>query len=178
LQVFKERQSLNANIVEAINQAAVPWGLVCLRAEIKDIALPDSVVEDMQRQVSAERRKRASVLESEGKREAAVNVAEGAKTAQILASEAERLEQVNQALGEAEAITAKAEAQAKAIEMIAKAIKEDGGDDAVKMRVAEARCPSALNRISRSRMLLDPTPAHLKRASVWSTTFLSGIHYL
>ena len=69
-EVFKERATLNWNIVEAINEAAIPWGLKCLRCEIKDIALPDTVVEDMQRQVSAERRKRASVLESEGKREA------------------------------------------------------------------------------------------------------------
>ena len=136
-EVFKERQVLNQNIVTAINDAAVPWGLICMRAEIKDIALPDTVVEDMQRQVSAERRKRASILESEGKREAAVNVAEGAKASQILASEAERMEQVNQALGEAEAITAKATATAKAIEVVAAAMQVPGGHDAVKMQVAE-----------------------------------------
>jgi regulator of protease activity HflC (stomatin/prohibitin superfamily) len=136
-EVFKERQVLNQNIVTAINEAAVPWGLICMRAEIKDIALPDTVVEDMQRQVSAERRKRASILESEGKREAAVNVAEGAKASQILASEAERMEQVNQALGEAEAITAKATATAKAIEVVAAAMQVPGGHDAVKMQVAE-----------------------------------------
>ena len=136
-EVFKERQVLNQNIVTAINDAAVPWGLICMRAEIKDIALPDTVVEDMQRQVSAERRKRASILESEGQREAAVNVAEGAKASQILASEAERMEQVNQALGEAEAITAKATATAKAIEVVAAAMQVPGGHDAVKMQVAE-----------------------------------------
>ena len=65
--------TLNESIVEAINHASVPWGLQCLRCEIRDIALPDKVVEDMQRQVSAERRKRASILESEGEREAAIN---------------------------------------------------------------------------------------------------------
>lgn len=135
--VFKERAQLNTNIVEAINYAAEPWGITCLRCEIKDISLPDKVIEDMQRQVSAERRKRASILESEGSRESAINVAEGAKRAEVLASEAEQQRQVNQALGEASAIRAKAEATAEAIRVVASAIEDAGGSEAVALRVAD-----------------------------------------
>eukprot|EP00730_Choanoeca_flexa_P017342 TRINITY_DN8337_c0_g1_i2.p1 TRINITY_DN8337_c0_g1~~TRINITY_DN8337_c0_g1_i2.p1 ORF type:complete len:352 (+),score=73.26 TRINITY_DN8337_c0_g1_i2:61-1116(+) len=135
--VFRERQLLNEAIVEAINSAAVPWGVTCFRCEVRDIQLPDKVVEDMQRQVSAERKKRAAVLESEGQREAAINVADGSKSAVILASEANQMEAANQARGEAEAILTKARATAQAIETIAKAIEQPGGKDAVTLTVAQ-----------------------------------------
>uniref|UniRef100_A0A667XBY5 Stomatin-like protein 2, mitochondrial n=1 Tax=Myripristis murdjan TaxID=586833 RepID=A0A667XBY5_9TELE len=97
--VFRERESLNSNIVHSINQASDEWGIRCLRYEIKDIQVPPRVKESMQMQVEAERRKRATVLESEGTREAAINVAEGGKQAQILASEAQKAEQINKAAG-------------------------------------------------------------------------------
>ncbi|TSM12494.1 GPI ethanolamine phosphate transferase 3 [Bagarius yarrelli] len=92
-----ERESLNSNIVHSINQASDDWGIRCLRYEIKDIHVPPRVKESMQMQVEAERKKRATVLESEGTREAAINVAEGRKRAQILASEGEKAEQINKA---------------------------------------------------------------------------------
>ncbi|XP_048360439.1 stomatin-like protein 2, mitochondrial isoform X2 [Sphaerodactylus townsendi] len=95
--VFRERESLNASIVDAINQASDYWGIRCLRYEIKDIHVPPRVKESMQMQVEAERRKRATVLESEGTRESAINVAEGQKQAQILASEGEKAERINKA---------------------------------------------------------------------------------
>uniref|UniRef100_A0A8C5S0P2 Stomatin-like protein 2, mitochondrial n=1 Tax=Laticauda laticaudata TaxID=8630 RepID=A0A8C5S0P2_LATLA len=104
--VFRERESLNASIVYAINQASDYWGIRCLRYEIKDIHVPPRVKESMQMQVEAERRKRATVLESEGIRESAINVAEGKKQAQILASEAEKTERINQASGTQSAGTA------------------------------------------------------------------------
>uniref|UniRef100_A0A8C4H9D9 Stomatin-like protein 2, mitochondrial n=1 Tax=Dicentrarchus labrax TaxID=13489 RepID=A0A8C4H9D9_DICLA len=97
--VFRERESLNSNIVHSINQASDEWGIRCLRYEIKDIHVPPRVKESMQMQVEAERKKRATVLESEGTREAAINVAEGRKQAQILASEGEKAEQINKAAG-------------------------------------------------------------------------------
>uniref|UniRef100_A0A3Q3ISS6 Stomatin-like protein 2, mitochondrial n=1 Tax=Monopterus albus TaxID=43700 RepID=A0A3Q3ISS6_MONAL len=97
--VFRERESLNANIVHSINQASDEWGIRCLRYEIKDIHVPPRVKESMQMQVEAERKKRATVLESEGTREAAINVAEGCKQAQILASEGEKAEKINNAAG-------------------------------------------------------------------------------
>lgn len=97
--VFKERESLNIGIVEAINKASTAWGIECLRYEIRDIKLPERVQEAMQMQVEAERKKRARVLESEGMREAEINVAEGSKRSRILASEADKMEQVNKASG-------------------------------------------------------------------------------
>uniref|UniRef100_A0A673G457 Stomatin-like protein 2, mitochondrial n=1 Tax=Sinocyclocheilus rhinocerous TaxID=307959 RepID=A0A673G457_9TELE len=97
--VFRERESLNANMVHSINQASDDWGIRCLRYEIKDIHVPPRVKESMQMQVEAERKKRATVLESEGTREAAINVAEGRKQAQILASEGQKAEQINKAAG-------------------------------------------------------------------------------
>lgn len=104
--VFRERESLNINIVEAINKASTAWGISCLRYEIRDIRLPSRVHEAMQMQVEAERKKRAAILESEGIREAEINVAEGKRQSRILASEAEKQEQINAASGKALAILA------------------------------------------------------------------------
>ncbi|KFV58885.1 hypothetical protein N328_04897, partial [Gavia stellata] len=124
LSLDRERESLNANIVDAINQASDCWGIRCLRYEIKDIHVPPRVKESMQMQVEAERRKRATVLESEGTRESAINVAEGQKQAQILASEAEKAEQINKAAGEANAMLVKARAKAEAIQLLAAALAQ------------------------------------------------------
>ncbi|RKP25496.1 hypothetical protein SYNPS1DRAFT_22549 [Syncephalis pseudoplumigaleata] len=133
-----ERNQLNQNIVQAINHAAEDWGIRCLRYEIRDIHPPVNVVESMHSQVSAERSKRAQILESEGSRQAAINVAEGHKQATILASEADKAEQINRASGEAEAILLRARAVARGIEEVARAIKETpGGRDAVSLTVAE-----------------------------------------
>lgn len=131
-----ERNQLNANIVEAINDAAAHWGIRCLRYEIRDIQPPELVVKAMHSQVSAERQKRALILESEGARQSAINKAEGEKQATILASEADKLEKINRALGEAEAQLARAQAQAKAIEMVGQAIR-DNGEPAVSLMIAE-----------------------------------------
>lgn len=131
-----ERNQLNAYIVEAINDASSQWGIKCLRYEIRDIQPPESVVKAMHSQVSAERQKRASILESEGLRQAAINRAEGEKQATILASEADKTEKINMALGEAEALLARSQASAKSIQLISQSIKENG-DDAVSMLIAE-----------------------------------------
>ncbi|KAM4878795.1 stomatin-like protein 2, mitochondrial isoform 3-T3 [Sylvia borin] len=135
--VFRERESLNASIVDAINQASDCWGIQCLRYEIKDIHVPPRVKESMQMQVEAERRKRATVLESEGTRESAINVAEGQKQAQILASEAEKAEQINKAAGEANAMLVKARAKAEAIQLLAAALAQQHGNAAASLSVAE-----------------------------------------
>lgn len=136
-QTFKERQHLNVAIVEAMNEAVPKWGIECLRYEIRDIVMPEEIVKAMQMQSSAERRKRANILDSEGTRQSEVNIAEGKKQATVLASEADMMQQINHARGEAEAITAKAEASALAVERIAKAINSAGGMDAASLRVAE-----------------------------------------
>lgn len=124
------------NIVEAINDAAAHWGIKCLRYEIRDIQPPELVVKAMHSQVSAERQKRASILESEGLRQSAINRAEGDKQATILASEADKMEKINRANGEAEALLARSQASAKSIEMISKSIQEHG-DSAVSLMIAE-----------------------------------------
>jgi len=134
---FEERDTLNANIVTAINEAAVAWGIQCMRYEIKDINPPQTVLKAMELQVAAERQKRAEILESEGKRQSAINMAEGEKQKVVLSSEAALTDQVNRAKGEAEAILAVADATAKGIEKVAAAIKKSGGEDAVALRIAE-----------------------------------------
>ena len=134
--VFKERESLNIAIVEAINKAANAWGIACLRYEIRDIKLPERVQEAMQMQVEAERKKRARVLESEGLRESEINVAEGRKRSRVLASEAEKTELTNKALGEALAIRSVAEARAEALVNVGKALTSDG-TNAASLQIAE-----------------------------------------
>jgi len=124
---FEERDSLNANIVQSINDAAQSWGIQCLRYEIRDITPPASVRSAMDMQAEAERRKRAEILDSEGERQAYINVAEGKKRAVELEAE-----------GEAAAILAKARSNAEAVSRIAKSIKaQEGGEDAVAMNIAE-----------------------------------------
>ncbi|KAI1644636.1 uncharacterized protein F4817DRAFT_318638 [Daldinia loculata] len=137
--VLKERAALNINITAAINEAAQAWGVTCLRYEIRDIHAPAAVVEAMHRQVTAERSKRAEILESEGQRQSAINIAEGKKQSVILASEALRSEQINRASGEAEAILMKAKATASGIDAIARSISSGGSSaqGAISLNVAE-----------------------------------------
>ncbi|CAL9683621.1 unnamed protein product [Knipowitschia caucasica] len=155
--VFRERESLNSNIVHSINQASDEWGIRCLRYEIKDIHVPPRVKESMQMQAQAERKKRATVLESEGSREAAINVAEGRKQSQILASEGEKAEQINQAAGEAQAVLAKAEAKAKAIRLLSDALTEQNGNAAASLSVAEQYVSAFSNLAKQSNTILLPT---------------------
>lgn len=136
-QCFEERETLNANIVTAINQAAQAWGIQCMRYEIKNITPPASVLKAMELQVAAERQKRAEILQSEGLRQSKINMAEGAKQEVVLNSEGALTDQVNRAKGEAEAILAVAEATAKGIELVAAAIQKGGGEEAVSMKIAE-----------------------------------------
>ncbi|QIX02156.1 hypothetical protein AMS68_007673 [Peltaster fructicola] len=137
--VLKERAALNTNITQAINEAAADWGIRCLRYEIRDIHAPGPVVEAMHRQVTAERSKRAEILESEGQRQSAINIAEGRKQSVILASEALKAEQINTASGEAEAILLKAQATARGIDAVAHSIGQGGANaqGAVSLSVAE-----------------------------------------
>jgi regulator of protease activity HflC (stomatin/prohibitin superfamily) len=134
---FEERETLNANIVSAINQAAQSWGIQCMRYEIKNITPPASVLKAMELQMAADRQKRATILESEGKRQSQINVAEGKKQEVVLQSEAALIDQVNRAKGEAEAILAVAEANAKGIQMISQSIMQAGGSEAVAFKIAE-----------------------------------------
>uniref|UniRef100_A0A1A9UJ17 Band 7 domain-containing protein n=1 Tax=Glossina austeni TaxID=7395 RepID=A0A1A9UJ17_GLOAU len=135
--IFRERESLNVSIVDSINKASEAWGIACLRYEIRDIRLPSRVHEAMQMQVEAERRKRAAILESEGTREADINIAEGKRKSRILASEAERQEQINKASGEAAAMLAVADARARGLSTIAKSLEDLNGKNAASLTLAE-----------------------------------------
>lgn len=147
--VFRERENLNVNIVDSINKASEAWGITCLRYEIRDIKLPSRVQEAMQMQVEAERKKRAAILESEGVREADINVAEGKRQARILASEAEKQEQINKACGEAAAILSVAEARSGGLKLVAKALEENLGSNAASLSIAE-QYVHAFNKLAKS----------------------------
>lgn len=157
---FEERETLNANIVTAINQAAQTWGIQCMRYEIKNITPPSSVLKAMELQMAADRQKRATILESEGKRQAQINVAEGKKQEVVLGSEGALTDQINRAKGEAEAILAVAEATAKGIELVAAAITKQGGSDAMALRVAEQYVGAFKELAKESTTLLLPANAN------------------
>ncbi|MDH5572564.1 MAG: paraslipin [Gammaproteobacteria bacterium] len=134
---FEERESLNVNIVNAINMASEPWGVQVMRYEIKDIEPPRTILDAMERQMKAEREKRATILESEGHRQSAINVAEGAKQAQVLAAEADKAEQILRAEGEAQAIIAVANAQANALATVGKVANTVDGQKAIQLNLAD-----------------------------------------
>lgn len=157
--LFREREQLNVAIVDAINKSSSVWGIDCKRYEIRDMQLPSRIQEAMQMQVEADRRKRATILESEGMREADINVAEGQRKARILASEAYQQEKVNQAMGEANAVLAKAEAQAKSIKMVAEALANKYGQNAVSISVAEKYIAAFGNLAKESNTILLPSNA-------------------
>ena len=133
---FEERDALNIAIVNAINEAAEPWGVQVMRYEIKDIEPPRSVLEAMERQMKAEREKRAAILESEGERQSAINVAEGDKRSKVLAAEADKAEQILKAEGEARAIEMVAEAKANELRTIGDAANTTEGQKAVQLDLA------------------------------------------
>lgn len=151
---FEERDSLNAAIVSTINDAAMPWGVQVLRYEIKDITPPRSVLEAMERQMKAERDKRATILESEGERQSAINVAEGEKQAKVLAAEADRMEQILNAQGEAKAIELVAEAKAAAITTVGEAAATAQGQKAVQLELAEQAIVAKQNIAKESTIVL------------------------
>jgi regulator of protease activity HflC (stomatin/prohibitin superfamily) len=134
---FEERTTINGAVVSELDKATGPWGIKVLRYEIKNITPPRDVLAAMEKQMRAEREKRAVILSSEGERDAAINTAEGKKQQVIKESEAMRQRQINEAEGEAQAILAVAIATAEGIEKVAQAIGAPGGVEAVQLRVAE-----------------------------------------
>ena len=134
---FEERGAINLNVVSELDKASAPWGVKVLRYEIKNINPPTDVLSAMEKQMRAEREKRAVVLNSEGERDAQINQAEGEKQRVIKASEAVQRQQINEAEGEANAIKAIAEATALALSVVAKAVNEPGGSAAMQLRIAE-----------------------------------------
>ncbi len=134
---FEERDIINAQVVAAIDEAALNWGVKVLRYEIKDLTPPKEILHAMQAQITAERGKRALIAASEGRRQEQINIATGEREAFIARSEGEKQAVINNAQGEAASITAVADATAGAIERIAAAIRLPGGEQAVQLKVAE-----------------------------------------
>jgi len=134
---FEERDHINTTIVNAIDESAANWGVKVLRYEIKDLTPPAEILHSMQRQITAEREKRALIAASEGRRQEQINIASGEREAAIARSEGERQASINRAQGEASAIVALADASAAALRQVGDAIRSPGGMDAVNLRVAE-----------------------------------------
>jgi regulator of protease activity HflC (stomatin/prohibitin superfamily) len=134
---FEERAHMNSMVVSELDKATEPWGIKVLRYEIKNITPPKDVLAAMEKQMRAEREKRAVILTSEGERDAAINSAEGRKQQVIKESEAKRQQQINEAEGQANAILKVAEATAEGIRKIAAAVSTPGGSEALQLRVAE-----------------------------------------
>ncbi|MBK9946357.1 MAG: paraslipin [Nitrospira sp.] len=134
---FEARTAINAQVVNELDKASEPWGVKVLRYEIKNITPPKDVLNAMEKQMRAEREKRALILTSEGERDAAINQAEGQKQQVIKASEAKKQQQINEAEGAAAAILAIAQATAEGLRKVAETIQVPGGQEAVQLRVAE-----------------------------------------
>jgi regulator of protease activity HflC (stomatin/prohibitin superfamily) len=134
---FEERTNINTQVVSELDKASEAWGVKVLRYEIKNITPPADILAAMEKQMRAEREKRAVILTSEGTRDAAINTAEGMKQEVIKQSEARKTQQINEAEGQAAAITSVATATAAGIRSVAEAIKLPGGQEAVQLRVAE-----------------------------------------
>ncbi len=154
---FEERDKINSAVIMAIDAATQPWGVKVLRYEIKSINPPKDVLDAMEKQMRAEREKRARILESEGTREALINNAEGRKQEAIKQSEAEKQKQINEAQGQAEAINAIAMATASGIREVASALGEKGGQDAASLKIAEEYIKQLGLMAAHSEMIIVPS---------------------
>ena len=161
---FEERDVINAQVVTAIDEAALTWGVKVLRYEIKDLTPPKEILHAMQRQITAEREKRALIAASEGRRQEQINIATGEREAFIARSEGEKQAVINKAQGEAESIKAVAEANAQAIERVAAAIRQPGGEQAVQLKVAE-RAVDAYSQVASDATTTLIVPSNMTEVS-------------
>ena len=156
-ETFEERDLINNQVVSAIDEAALNWGVKVLRYEIKDLTPPAVILQAMQRQITAEREKRAVISESEGKKQEQINLATGAREAAIAKSEGEKQSEINVAEGKAQATIAIANATAQAISLIAKASEEQGGNTAMNLKVAEQYIEAFSNLAKTNNTLIVPS---------------------
>ena len=153
---FEERDLINASVVNALDEAALTWGVKVLRYEIKDLTPPAEILRSMQAQITAEREKRALIAASEGRRQEQINIATGEREAFIARSEGEKQAEINQAQGEAAAIIAVAEATADAIRKVAQAIQQPGGEQAVQLKVAEKAVDAYAHLAQKNNTMIVP----------------------
>ncbi len=156
-ETFEEIDLINNQVVSAIDEAALNWGVKVLRYEIKDLTPPAVILQAMQRQITAEREKRAVISESEGKKQEQINLATGAREAAIAKSEGEKQSEINVAEGKAQATIAIANATAQAISLIAKASEEQGGNTAINLKVAEQYIDAFSNLAKTNNTLIVPS---------------------
>ena len=161
---FEERDIINAQVVQAIDEAALNWGVKVLRYEIKDLTPPKEILLAMQAQITAEREKRALIAASEGRRQEQINIATGEREAFIARSEGEKQAEINNAQGEASAILAVAEATAEAIRKVAEAIRQPGGQEAVQLKVAE-RAVDAYSKVAADATTTLIVPSNMTEVS-------------
>ncbi|MEX0845809.1 MAG: stomatin-like protein, partial [Balneolaceae bacterium] len=166
---FSERDKMNENIVREIDKAADPWGIKVMRYELKNISPSTEIIDTMERQMEAEREKRAEITNSEGHRQARIYESEGEQQSQVLVSEAQRQKRINEAKGRAREIELVATATAKGLRRVAEAIERPGGEVAVKTKLVEQYIKQFGNIIQKSNVSVLPTEtANLK-------TFFEGV---
>jgi len=161
---FEERAIINSQVVAAIDEAALNWGVKVLRYEIKDLTPPKEILHAMQSQITAEREKRALIAASEGRRQEQINIATGEREAFIARSEGEKQAVINKAQGDAQSILAVAEATGQAIERIAAAIRQPGGEQAVQLKVAE-KAVEAYSRVATDATTTLIVPSNMTEVS-------------
>ena len=171
---FEERNIINAQVVAAIDEAALNWGVKVLRYEIKDLTPPKEILHAMQSQITAEREKRALIAASEGRKQEQINIATGEREAFIARSEGEKQAAINNAQGEASAILAVAEANARAIEVVAMAIRQPGGELAVQLKVAE-KAVEAYSRVASDATTTLIVPSNMIEVSALITSAMKMV---
>ena len=154
---FEERDSINAHVVNALDEAATNWGVKVLRYEIKDLTPPAEILRAMQAQITAEREKRALIAASEGRKQEQINIATGEREAFIARSEGQRQAEINKAQGEAAAIVAVADATADAIRKVAEAIRQPGGEQAVQLKVAQQAVEAFAQLAQKNNTMIVPS---------------------
>jgi regulator of protease activity HflC (stomatin/prohibitin superfamily) len=154
---FEERDSINAHVVTALDEAATNWGVKVLRYEIKDLTPPAEILRAMQAQITAEREKRALIAASEGRKQEQINIATGEREAFIARSEGQRQAEINKAQGEAAAIVAVADATADAIRKVAEAIRQPGGEQAVQLKVAQQAVEAFAQLAQKNNTMIVPS---------------------
>jgi regulator of protease activity HflC (stomatin/prohibitin superfamily) len=170
---FEERDTINAHVVSALDEAAQNWGVKVLRYEIKDLTPPQAILHAMQQQITAEREKRALIAASEGRKQEQINIATGEREAFIARSEGQRQAEINQAQGEAAAIVAVAEATAEGLRKVADAIRQPGGEQAVQLKVAQQAVEAFAQLAQKNNTMIVPTSVSEVSALIASAMALS-----